>query len=150
MPDRPEQLDRSLFFKFIMLVNLTAKPFGRLYQRRYGITLTEWRVLLTAASHPGISAVEIADALGSEQMPISRAITGLEKHRRITRTSDPGDARRLSISLTTTGWSLYRLIAKTGRERERALLGALTDTERTELARLMEKLVTRAREIPDP
>lgn len=150
MPGQTEHLDRSLFFKFIMLVNLTAKPFGQLYQRRYGIALNEWRVLLTAASRPGISAVEIADALGCEQMPISRAITGLEKHGRIKRGSDPKDARRLSISLTRTGWTLYRLIAKTGRQRERALLSVLTDTERTELARMMEKLVGRAREMPDP
>lgn len=149
MPDQPEQLDRSLFFKFIMLVNLTARPFGRLYQRRYGITLTEWRVLLTAASRPGISAVEIAEALGCEQMPISRAITGLEKHDRVMRTPDPNDARRLSISLTKTGWTLYRMIAKTGRKRERALLGVLADAERAELARMMEKLVTRARQMPD-
>ena len=81
-------LDRSAFLKLLVLVNLTARPFGRLYARRYKITLAEWRVMFTVAGRPGAAASEIAEMLGLDKMAVSRAIRALERSGNLKRTTD--------------------------------------------------------------
>lgn len=148
-PALPLALDASTFFKLLQLVNLTAKPFGRLYERRHHLPLTEWRVMLTLATKPEISAVEVADALGLDKMAVSRAVRGLEARGRVARSPDPEDGRRARLALTEEGWALYRTIAPSGREREEALLSGLGPAEREVFDRLLDRLLVQARAIAD-
>ena len=152
MPDPsplPLALESSTFFKLLRLVNMTAKPFGRLYERRHHLSLTEWRVMLTLASTPGLSAVDVSDLLGLDKMAVSRAVRGLEGRGRIERRPDPEDGRRARLTLTAEGWELYRAIAPSGRGREEALLSGLSSAERATLDRLLEKLLGQARAISE-
>jgi DNA-binding MarR family transcriptional regulator len=145
----PLSLERSPFFKLLQLVNLTARPFDRLYRREHRLSLAEWRVMLTLASSPGLSAAEIADTLGLDKMTISRAVRGLEKSKRVARAPDPEDGRRTHLALTLAGWKIYRLIAPSARAREDALFSGLDNNERRLLDRALDRLLVRARGLPD-
>jgi len=143
-------LDRSAFLKLLVLVNLTARPFGRLYARRYKITLAEWRVMFTVAGRPGAAAADVADTLGLDKMAVSRAIRSLERSGRLKRTTDDKDQRRAALSLTAKGLAVFDQIAPRGLEREATLLGALDATERRAFIATLDKLIAHARTLPDP
>lgn len=155
-PDDPSRTARpatggATFFKFVLLVNLVARPFARVHERAHGLRLTEWRVLRALALAPGpVTAGVLGDALGLDKMAASRAVRALETRGRLQRRPDPEDGRRIALAITDDGRALVARIEPSGREREAALLAALTDDERTALDALMDRLVARARELPDP
>ncbi len=148
MPD-PAPAELSSFLKLLALVNMTAKPFGRLYERQFQITLPEWRVMLTLADRPGLTAMEVGEALGLDKMAVSRAVRGLEARGRVERQVRASDARSLELRLTPAGWALYRTIAPAGRERADRLFEVLDAGERRTLDALLDRLVAHARTLPD-
>jgi DNA-binding MarR family transcriptional regulator len=148
MTDAPP-LDRSTVFKLLQLVNLVAKPFGRLHARRHDLPLTDWRVMLTLASRPGMTAAEVADLLGLDRMAVSRAVRALERQGRLARTTDPEDGRRAHLALTAAGHAVHRDIAPSGQAREAALLADLDPEERAAFERMLDRLLARARSLPD-
>ncbi len=143
-------LRHSTFFRLLQLVNLTAKPFARLHERRHRISLTEWRVLLGLADQPGISAAEIGELLGLDKMAISRAVRALETQGRLERTPDPNDARRASLRLTEAGSALHREIMPSAVAREAEMFSVLCPAERAQLDALLDRLLTQARALTPP
>ena len=142
--------EKSPFFRLLLLVNLTSRPFSRLYGRRFHIDLAEWRIVLTLADRPGLSATELGEALGLDKMAVSRAVRSLEAHARLARTPDANDMRRATLALTDAGMALHALIGPSGRAREEFLLSALDGRERAALDAMLDKLVARARSMPEP
>lgn len=142
-------IDRSLFFKLLLLVNITAKPFSALYERRYRISLTEWRVMFSVAQRPGIQATELSELLGLDKMTVSRAVQSLERRRRIVRTPDEKDRRRQRLTLSKAGSDLYDIISPAGRAREELLMSSLGAEQKVALATLLDRLVDAARRLPD-
>lgn len=141
-----EPIDQSTFFKLVLIVNLTARPFGRVHQGAHGLSLTEWRALHAVAVEPGITAATLARRLGLDKMAVSRAVRALEAQDRLRR--DTG-TRRGALCLTRTGEALHAAIVPGGRAREAELLRDLNPAERAELNRLLDLLVGRARTLSD-
>lgn len=141
----------STFFKAVLLVNLVARPFGRVHERAHGLRLAEWRVLRTLSLAPGpVVAGVVGEVLGMDKMTVSRAVRALEARGRIHRRPDPADGRRIVLGITAEGRALVARIEPSGREREAALLDALTPAERATFDALLDRLVARARTLPDP
>ena len=139
MPGPPP--DQSTFFKLVLIVNLIARPFGRLLQPAHGLSLTEWRTLPAAA--------ELSGRLGLDKMAVSRAVRALEAAGRLRREVTGNDARRNALHLTPAGTALHAAIAPGGMAREAELLAGLSPAERGELDRLLDLLVHRARTLPE-
>jgi len=142
------RLGRSPFFKLLLLVNLTARPFARRYEKQHRLALPEWRVMLVLAETPGLSSAEIAERLGLDKMAVSRAVRGLERRGRLERRVDPRDGRRWALHLSPAGRALFRKIEPSALVREAALFGVLTAAERARLETILEKLVAGARRLP--
>lgn len=149
MSDAPIRLGRSIFFKLLLLVNLTAKPFARRYEKRHRLALSEWRVMLVVAESPGLSAAEIAELLGLDKMAVSRAVRGLERHGRLERRVDPQDGRRSALHLSHAGRTLFGKIVPSAKAREARLFGVLDNADRARLNAILDKLVARARNLPE-
>jgi DNA-binding MarR family transcriptional regulator len=144
------RLDRSAFLKLLVLVNLTARPFGRLYARRHRITLAEWRVMFTLAGCPGAAAADVADTLGLDKMAVSRAIRALERSGHLKRTTDNKDQRRTALSLTPRGVDIFNQIAPGALKREATLFGVLDPLERRAFIATLDKLIAHVRNLPEP
>lgn len=134
-------MDDSLFFKLIRIVNLTARPFAETVGRTHRLSLTEWRVVIVLASHPGTTAQDVAWHTGLDKMSVSRALAGLARQGRIVRRDDPADKRRVRLSLSAAGERLYERVGIGGKARETELFAALDATEQKRLARIIDKLV---------
>lgn len=107
----------------------------------HGVTLAEWRVILTLRHYPGGSAAAIRRRWGMEKMAASRAVRGLEAAGRIVRRRNPGDRRGHVLNLTREGEALYRSIMPGARRRYLEILDCLSAPEIADLRATLVKLV---------
>jgi DNA-binding MarR family transcriptional regulator len=122
-----------------------AKPFLGTFGRRFHLNLTDWRVMLTIADRPGVTAQQLADTTGLDKMSVSRVVRGLEAQGRLVRETNPADRRRWHLYLTDEGWSVYQEIAQAAAARESQVFRVLAPSEHQTLLRLLLKLLDQAR-----
>ena len=94
---------------------------------------------LAAASTP-LSVSALGEAIGVDQPRASRLVQQGVERGFVRREADPDDARRTRIALTDEGRKVARGMRGERREMLTSALAAFTDEERTELARLLNKL----------
>jgi DNA-binding MarR family transcriptional regulator len=105
-----------------------------------GSTGYQSRLLASLADEGPASQAELGRRTGIDPSDVVAAVNDLEGQRFVIRARDPHDARRNVITLTAAGKKeLARLDAVVADIQER-FLGPLTDAERQQLHRLLEKL----------
>lgn len=134
-------------FRLLKLTNLLSRPFFGEFAKQHNLTLTEWRTIVVLANRPGCAAQDIAAATGLHPMNISRALAGLRKAGRVEEARDPDNHRRTLLWLTKSGEKTFRDIAPHSERQAARLLDALSATELSTLAAIIDKLVSRAEEI---
>lgn len=134
-------IERSLVFRLLRLENLISKPFFSRYARKYELPLNEWRIIISVASRPGITASEICERTGMHLMNVSRGVQRLVRMQRLRRVADSGDRRRSMLTLTRAGVALFRRIAPQGLRREAVIQGSLSAAEAARFSRLLDKLI---------
>jgi DNA-binding MarR family transcriptional regulator len=143
--------EHSPYYQIWVLTNITARPFAALFGKRFRMNLTEWRVLLTVADRPGVSAQELSDLTGLDKMTVSRVVRRLEQQGRMLREGSASDRRTRHLRLTEEGWLVYQQIAAAGAAREAQLYATLTPQEMQALQAVLAKLSAQARKpVPVP
>jgi len=122
------------------IANKLARSANVLYQKRFGVSITEWRILSQLAIEPGIPASRICYVIGFDKGPISRTLTAMQKRGLIAIQTNPSDARSYSIYLTPEGKRIHDGIIILALERERRLLGCLQPKEREVLINLLVRV----------
>ncbi len=140
--------EASPYYQIWVLTNLTGKPFNTRFGERFDLNLTEWRVLLTLADKPYITAQALADYTGLDKMSVSRVVRKLEAQGRLVRENSEADRRSFHLQLTEAGWAVYEEIAAAAIEREADIYAGLTASELKTLHKLLGKLSLRARVDP--
>jgi DNA-binding MarR family transcriptional regulator len=132
-----------------VLANLIGRAFSGQLDDLFGISVPEWRVVLTLARHPGLTAAEITSRWAMDKMAISRAIQRLEADGHIGRDRNPSDRRSYKLSLTASGEALHQKILPTANKRYREFVSCLTREELASLRLSVEKLIAHAGELRD-
>jgi DNA-binding MarR family transcriptional regulator len=140
-------LDRFVPYRLSVLSNIVSMSIAQAYEREFGLTIPQWRVLAVLSRYPNLSAVEVAQRTAMDKVAVSRAVQALVGARRVTRASHSNDRRKSVLRLTATGKSVYSRVAPLALGYEKRLLGALSATDRRTLDRLIERLMVRARTI---
>ena len=73
------------------------------YQRNFGVSVTEWRIMSLLAIEPGIPASRICYVIGFDKGPVSRNLSVLQKRGMVVIRTSPDDGRTHAISLTARG-----------------------------------------------
>ena len=137
--------------KPLSLVHVLSNRVGRAFyveiEGKFGVTLAEWRVLLTLTSEPGVSAAEITNRWAMEKMSVNRAIQRLVNRRFVTRDRDPDDARSYKLEMTAKGRELYEKIAPSVDKRDSELMAAIDSDEVDAMVRALQKIIRRAEEL---
>lgn len=123
-----------------MLSNAVSQRIAELYDREFGLSVWQWRVMAVTADTPGISATEIGQRTQMDKVAVSRAVAGLMEVGYLERRPSAEDARRSLLFLTGAGRDVYELIVPLALSEEERLVATLSAKEQAELARLMEKL----------
>jgi len=142
-------LDRFLPYRLSVLTNVVSSTIAEAYQRRFGLSIPEWRVLAVLARHPGVSAAEVARLTRMDAVAVSRAVARLLAAGRLRRTIARDDRRRSVLAVTATGTAVYREVAPLALGYERELLATLDAAERAALDRALDALTTRAQALSE-
>ncbi|WP_213271049.1 MarR family winged helix-turn-helix transcriptional regulator [Hyphomonas sp.] len=140
----PLRLSTFLPFRLSVLSNAISQRIAALYDREFGLSIWQWRVMAVTADTPGISATEIGQRTQMDKVAVSRAVAGLIEVGYLERRPSEDDARRANLYLTPAGADVYKLIVPLAKAEEAQLVSALSETEQAELTRLMIKLARAA------
>ncbi len=133
-------LERFLPYRLSVLSNTLSSAIARTYQSRFGLSVTEWRVLAVLGRHPGLSASEVAERTAMDKVAVSRAVNALLESNRLLRDTHEGDRRRSVLELSADGRAIYQQVAPAALAFEAALLGDFSDAERRQLFSLLDRL----------
>ncbi len=137
-------LHRFLPYRLSVLTNVVSGAIAAVYQRRFDLTIPEWRVVAVLSRHPGLSAAEVATHTRMDAVAVSRAVRRLLRAGRLRRTMSATDRRRSVLHVSAAGAAMYRVIAPFALQYERELLEALRPRERAQLEAMLDRLMTRA------
>ena len=133
-------LDRYVPAFITFIANELARSSTAVYQKRFGVNVTEWRILSLLVIEPGISASRICFIIGIDKGPVSRTLNAMQGRGLITIRADSSDGRTHSIALTPQGRALHDEIVVVALERERRLLNCLREDEQEVLIGLLRRL----------
>jgi len=147
-PDHDElDLERFLPYRLSVLSNLVSGTIADAYQRRFDLTIPEWRVIAVLSRHPGLSAAEVGELTRMDAVAVSRAVARLLRAGRLRRAVSPLDRRRSVLSVSPAGAAVYREVAPLALGYERELLGGLGTAQRAVLDRALTALTERAQSL---
>ncbi|MGB3270551.1 MAG: MarR family winged helix-turn-helix transcriptional regulator [Rhodanobacter sp.] len=136
----PLQLEHFLPYRLSILSNTISQTIASDYQRRYDLSMTEWRVMAVLARFEGLSAREVAERTAMDKVAVSRALARLVAAGRVDRAVHDNDKRRSVLKLSAAGWTIHDDVAPMARAREREVLAKLDPEERQWLERILDKL----------
>jgi len=138
------ELEHFLPYRLSVLSNLVSQGIAQTYQARFGLSVTEWRVIALIGRFPGLSASEVAQRSAIDKVAVSRAVNNLRDQDRIVRKASPDDGRTRHLFLSEEGDRIYQQIVPAALAYEQALLSALDSKELNQLEHLLEQLQARA------
>lgn len=110
-------------------------------QRKPGLSVPQFRILVMLNRHQGASLSEVAEHMGLTLPSISKMVDGLVVRDLLTRETDPGDRRRLTLSLTPAGHSSMQTAYAATQTYLAGRLAALEAPDREALVQAMAALV---------
>jgi len=143
-------LEDFLPYRLAILSHTVSSLIARVYDKRFGLTIPEWRVIAIVGRFPGLSAVEVAERTMLDKVAVSRAVTKLIKAGRIDREFADADRRRSILTLSEEGRKVHDKVAPLAMEMEADLLHGLDDEQVAILNIIIERLLARARLISSP
>ncbi len=149
MPADALRLERFVPYRLSVLANRVSRQLARRYEERFGLSISQWRVVAVLGRESPLSAVELAERTVMDKVTVSRAVAALVGDGRVARSTDREDRRRSVLRLTRAGRAVYQRIVPLARAYERELLGALGRRERQQLDQLLSRLSDRARTLKD-
>jgi DNA-binding MarR family transcriptional regulator len=141
---RDFNVERSPRYRLAALSRLWTSSTEKLYEERFGLSLSQWRILAIVGAEQPIYATAIADRGLLEKPHISRLVASLCGRGLLTAEADKNDARRSWLVLTPTGRELFEAVARISLEQDCRFLAALNARERQSLNHLLDKLLKQA------
>lgn len=133
-------LAHFLPYRLSVLSNRISQRIADTYARRFGIGITEWRVIAVLGRHPGLSANGVAERTAMDKVAVSRALARLMERGLVQRDTHGDDRRRSVLELSDAGYRIYDEVVPLALARERELLAYLDPDERRQLDALLDKL----------
>lgn len=137
-------LERFLPYRLSVLMLRISNAIARSYERRFRLSVPEWRVMAVLGRFGPLSANGVAEKTQMDKVRVSRAVSRLVAAGRVSRRIDRLDRRRSILALTAAGEAVHREIVPHAERVEARLLAGLDDAERATLDRLLAKLEARA------
>jgi DNA-binding MarR family transcriptional regulator len=116
-----------------------------IYRPKFGVGITDWRIMAMLASAPWISAARICTVTGLDKAAVSRSVRTLQQMGAIDVRQDASDQRRQTIALTRKGVALHDRIVQLAITREQKLMAGFSAAERRTLTEFLLRLQAQVR-----
>jgi DNA-binding MarR family transcriptional regulator len=137
-------VERSPRYRLAALSRIWSNATEAIYEERFGLTLSQWRILAIVGAEQPIYASAIADRGLLEKPHISRLVASLLGRGLLQARVDSEDGRKSWLSLTAGGRKIYEAVALISLEQDRRFISALTPRELQNFERIVDKLLERA------
>lgn len=125
---------------FTYLAGKISSGASAIYRPKFGVGITDWRIMALLAGEPWIGASRICSSTGLDKAAVSRSVRDLAATGLIEVRPDRSDQRRQLIALTKKGIALHDRIVELAIAREEALLAGFSARERKTLLALLMRL----------
>lgn len=140
--DTNDEFELQSFFPYLVRVfysEVTSAISGA-YQNDYAMSRTEWRAMSILGVNNSLTANEIVVRSSMDKVTVSRAVARLKKNGWIEVTTNIDDGRSKLLSLSDVGKNLYLEIVPKVLEVERKLLSGISEAQKVQFIRIMEKI----------
>jgi DNA-binding MarR family transcriptional regulator len=143
-------LEDFLPYRLSVVSHTISTTIAKVYEKRFGVSIPEWRVIAILGRFPGLSAVEVADRTMLDKVAVSRAVTKLIRNGRIDRQFADADRRRSILNLSEEGRQVHDEIAPLALEFEHDLLQGMSAEDYDTFNSVIERLLAKARLLGTP
>jgi DNA-binding MarR family transcriptional regulator len=143
---RTERLELSKFLPYRLSIasNLVSDVIAQAYQRLFGLTIPQWRVIAVLAEGGSLPQRALVTRTRMDKMTVSRAVRPLVERGLIARSEHAADGRAHLLSLTGAGMTLYEHVVPEARRFEAALLNGFSAQEVADFTAALDRLESRA------
>lgn len=143
-PDPRLTLATFLPYRLSVVTAVVSEGLARIYERRFGIGIPEWRVLSTVGEFGSITAKAIGLHAHMGKVKVSRAAASLEERGLLRRSQNTRDLREAFLTLTPRGQAMYDEIAPLALGYVARLTESLDADDLTRLDGLLDALLAGA------
>ena len=143
----PLKLEKFLPYQLNVVASLVSLALSRVYARRYGIGVPEWRVLVTLGQYGVMTGKAIGAHTHMHKTKVSRAVALMEERKLLVRRANRADMRESFLSLTAAGRTMYEEVAPHALDFTRRLTEILTPADREAFNRALKQLTERSAEL---
>lgn len=129
--------------------NTWSRSSSRLYLERFGVGITEWRVISQLAIEPRIAAQRICEVIGLDKGAVSRSVATLVAAGHVRESPDERDARRQVLELSGSGYALHDRLIALATAREQMMLADFTPEERAQFTTFLRRIHAKLPELRD-
>jgi DNA-binding MarR family transcriptional regulator len=138
------KLEEFLPHRLNVLSSLVSQALTRVYGRRYGIGIPEWRVLVTLGEYGVMTGKAVGAHTHMHKTKVSRAVAQLEDRKLVARRANRADLREAFLSLTPMGRSVYEEAAPIALEFTQRLSEVVSPADRPAFDRAIKQLTERS------
>ena len=133
-------LDQYVPGLLLWLSNKVSSSASAVYHEKFGIGVTEWRVLAYFQIYPWSTASRACELMGLDKGAVSRSIAVLVSREYLE--SRPQGLRKVEYRVTAQGAKLHDAAYRIAMAREEALLSGLSAKDRAHLVRLLTHMLS--------
>lgn len=137
-------LEHFLPYRLSVLSNRISEGIAATYRNRFGLSVTEWRVIAIVGRYPGASATDVAQQSAMDKVAVSRAVKNLLGRELLERTDSDSDRRAKHLALSARGQEVHDEVVPAARAFEKRLLASLEPDDRAVLDRVIDRLAEAA------
>lgn len=145
----PKVITDLLSSRLHNLAGLSAASASLRVQRKFNLTLLEWRSIGMLGAYAPLSLKELARRAALDKSYASRTVSGLIERGLVASERSDTDARAVMLSLTKAGDALYRKVIVDANARNERLLSPLSPQQRKQLMEMLAMLTASARAVLD-
>lgn len=145
----PKVLTDLMSHKLHQLASLWSVSASLRYERKFQISLLEWRAIGMLGGFSPLSLKELARRAGLDKSYASRTVSSLIERGWVLSERDNNDGRGVMLKLSASGEKLYRRILPDAISRNERMLSMLSSVQRDQLFGLLELLNQSARQLLD-
>jgi len=123
----------------LWLSNKIASSATQVYRSRFGIGVTDWRVLAYFEVYPWTTASSACELMGLDKAAVSRSIAFLVEGGWLN--ARPSGLRKVEYATTPRGKAFHGKVLQVAIAREQALLSGISKADQKQLIRLLHLML---------
>lgn len=137
-------LESFLPYRLNVLAEVVSQSLSRLYSKRYGLSVAEWRVIATLGQYDQMTATAICAHSHMHKTKVSRAVTALADRGLVARAANAKDLREAILMLTADGRRVYDEFVPEATAFAEGLTEGLGEAERALIETTITRLIERS------